>query len=120
MSITWLSRIRQALQAIRPTPREQRSEDARRAAYTAHLRSAYWQALRQRALTRATHQCEWIARTGNRCRVTRGLEVHHTHYATFGHETLLDVCVLCPTHHAIADRRRRKENERRKSRRGRG
>lgn len=82
----------------------------RRAAYEAHLRSDYWLALRRQALARARHRCEWVLergpKRGQRCGCVEHLEVHHQHYATFGHETLADVQVLCPAHHAIADRRR--------------
>lgn len=84
----------------------------RRAAYEAHLRSDYWRSLRERALQRAGHRCEWVMergpRTGLRCAATSHLEVHHLHYQTFGRERLEDVRVLCPAHHAIADRRRQR------------
>lgn len=89
----------------------------RRLRYKVHLDSEYWRKLRRQALKRAQNRCEWITRTGRRCTATNRLEVHHLHYRTFGREQLEDVQVLCPRHHAIADRRRAEATQKRRKRR---
>ena len=78
-------------------------------AYTQYvsLDSPAWQARRAARLMYAHHRCEWRALGLVRCRTTHPLDCHHRHYEHLGSEPLRDLIVLCPTHHVVADRRRR-------------
>jgi hypothetical protein len=64
--------------------------------YRLHLASQSWQALRERVLARAGGRCEWPG-----CPQARGLQLHHRHYRTLGHEALADVALLCDAHHRL-------------------
>jgi hypothetical protein len=103
--------------AIRESRAEAPVGDSWRARYNAYIYSDAWRLVRGRVLLRADHRCEWVARTGNRCKATRGLQVHHLHYRNLGHEPLEDLLALCPKHHAMADRRREREVEAARKRR---
>lgn len=71
------------------------------------MESPEWQRVRHARLEYAGGKCEWRVLLLSRCKETSGLECHHRHYLTLGHEPLKDVIILCKPHHNLADRRRR-------------
>jgi len=54
--------------------------------------STRWQLLRSVAFRRADYRCE-------RCKRRTGLELHHLHYDSIGHEELEDIEALCTDCH---------------------
>ena len=66
--------------------------------YKEYLTSLAWIRLRNRALSRSGHTCEFIG-----CGSRRNLQVHHLHYYTLYHESDDDLLVTCPFHHGFYD-----------------
>ena len=62
--------------------------------YERYLASPHWRYVRGLALRRDGYRCQ-------RCRATRGLQVHHRTYRNMGHEQdhLEDLQTLCRRHH---------------------
>lgn len=87
------------------------------ARYAAYLLSAAWKLIRQDALDRASHRCEYVERWGFpftelgtkryiRCAATTGLHIHHKTYARMGGAELPeDLMALCAQHHAEIEAR---------------
>lgn len=70
--------------------------------YRKYLSSGRWRHRRRDRLIKAA-VCEFEPEDdpGERCTVSHGLEVHHRHYNTLGHEADEDLEVLCGFHHAV-------------------
>ncbi|MCI4339911.1 MAG: hypothetical protein L3J73_01395 [Thermoplasmata archaeon] len=77
--------------------------------YTSYVaeESLEWQQRRRARMEYAGFRCEWHGLLSGRCPAVGPLDCHHRHYRSLGHEPLRDLVVLCPSHHAIADSRRR-------------
>jgi len=73
----------------------------RSAEYKAYLDSPHWASIRAAALVRAGNRCQSMTHK-LRCDVSEDLDVHHTAYEHFGHESLDDLLVLCRFHHLAA------------------
>lgn len=58
-----------------------------------YLQSQYWHTLKAERLVIAGHVCE-------HCRCTANLQLHHTHYANLGFDTVDDVAILCGSCHS--------------------
>ena len=67
--------------------------------YKKYINSSAWRMKRALALHAGGYKCA-------RCGATRGLQVHHKHYDTLGHERACDLEVLCPSCHQKADGQR--------------
>jgi 5-methylcytosine-specific restriction endonuclease McrA len=62
--------------------------------YADYLRTAAWQAKRDKVLARAQRVCEG-------CRDREATEVHHLTYAHVGRELLFELVALCEACHAV-------------------
>ncbi len=65
-----------------------------KATYHEYLKSAHWQAMKQKALKRAGNKCQV-------CACTRSLDVHHNDYSRLGGELMTDLVVLCRGCHEL-------------------
>lgn len=72
----------------------------------------YWDWLRDKVITERGAKCQAIAHHTREAGYQ--LELHHTHYNTWGHERLEDVLLLCNIcHEAITDIQRRERYNKR-------
>ena len=74
------------------TPERRAKKAARRAAYSAYLRSPAWFNIRDRVIARDGKCCR-------RCYSSGPLHVHHLTYVRFGREHLADLVTLCESCH---------------------
>lgn len=100
----WQQRSRKPLKPTKLREKNPERRKKRRAAYTAHLRSAYWQTVRALIWQRCereepvmfalctTHRCE---RCQREMRSKKEMHGAHRTYARFGHEHLTDVDAAC-------------------------
>lgn len=77
--------------------------------YWAYLNSPHWRKTRTEAINRSGHRCEFLRQEGqrgecyDRCPRRDGLQVHHFHYHSLGHESPEDLGVYCEFHHKVQD-----------------
>lgn len=80
--------------------------------YQRVLSSSEWFRLKCQVIVRCKGKCEGCGRYW-----PNGLELHHLHYDSLGHETMDDVRALCCDCHSDADAFRDEETRRRRWRR---